>query len=289
MMEIYEKAFAKLNISLDVLGLLPNGYHEMSMVMQSVSLWDDIFLTANGSGKISCSSNTRYLPCDDSNIAAKAVHRFFESTGLSQPGLSIHMAKEIPVCAGMAGGSSDGAAVLRLLRKHCAPDLSQEALESIGALVGSDVPYCIRGGTALAEGRGEILSDLPPLPHCWFVICKPAFPISTPELFAQVRARKLRCHPDTDGMIRALRNGDLEGVAHRVYNVFEDVLPRKYAQVFEIKSKLLDLGAVTSSMTGSGPTVFGMFFDENRARDAAMQMKQQFKQTYLCRNAEKPV
>ena len=284
-----EKAYAKLNLTLDILGKRSDGYHEMKMVMHSIDLSDSITMTIGETPSLTLSSDASYLPCDDSNIAAKAVHRFFETTGLSQPGLAIHMAKEIPVCAGMAGGSSDGAAVLRLLRKHCAPNLSQETLESIGALVGSDVPYCIRGGTALAEGRGEILSDLPPLPPCWFVICKPAFPISTPELFAQVRARKLRCHPDTDGMIRALHDGDLEGVAHRVYNVFEDVLPRKYAQVFEIKSKLLDLGAVTSSMTGSGPTVFGMFFDENRARDAAMQMKQQFKQTYLCRTAEKPV
>lgn len=284
-----ENAYAKLNLTLDILGKRSDGYHEMKMVMHSIDLSDQITMTPQEAPGLLLSSDAAFLPCDDSNIAAKAVHRFFESTGLPQPGLAVHMEKKIPVCAGMAGGSSDGAAVLRLLRRHCAPDLSQDKLESIGALVGSDVPYCVRGGTALAEGRGEILSDLPPLPPCWFVICKPAFPISTPELFALVRTKKLRCHPDTDGMIRALHEGDLEGVVHRVYNVFEDVLPRKYAQVFEIKSKLLDLGAVTSSMTGSGPTVFGMFFDDAKARNAAIHLKHEFPQTYFCKNAEKPV
>ena len=284
-----EKAYAKLNLTLDILGKRSDGFHDMKMVMHSIDLSDNISMALQDSPGLVLTTDAAHLPCDDSNIAAKAVHRFFEHTGLPQPGLSIHLEKQIPVCAGMAGGSSDGAAVLRLLKKHCAPEISQEILESIGALVGSDVPYCVRGGTALAEGRGELLSDLPSLPPCWFVICKPNFPISTPELFAQVRIKKLRCHPDTDGMIRALKEGDLEAVAHRVYNVFEDVLPRKYAQVFEIKSKLLDLGAVTSSMTGSGPTVFGMFFDETRALDAATHLKREFKQTYFCKNAEKPV
>lgn len=284
-----ENAYAKLNLTLDILGKRADGYHDMRMVMHSIDLADTVTLTEQDTGGLILSSNASYLPCDDSNIAAKAVRRFFEETGLTQPGMSLHLEKRIPVCAGMAGGSSDGAAVLRLLRKIHAPEMSGEQLENIGALVGSDVPYCVRGGTALAEGRGELLSDLPPLPDCCFVICKPSFPISTPELFAQVRTKKLRCHPDTDGMIRALRQQDLDGVAHRVYNVFEDVLPRRYAQVFEIKSKLLDLGAMTSSMTGSGPTVFGMFRDENTARDAAAQLKKEFAQTYFCKNAEKPV
>jgi len=284
-----EKAHAKLNLTLDILGKRSDGFHDLKMVMHSIDLSDTVSMTPQDTSGLALSSDAAFLPCDDSNIAAKAVHRFFESTGLRQPGLAIHLEKSIPVCAGMAGGSSDGAAVLRLLRKLCAEDLAQDKLEAIAALVGSDVPYCVRGGTALAEGRGEILTDLPPLPPCCFVVCKPSFPISTPELFAQVRTKKLRCHPDTDGMICALEQGDLEGVAHRVYNVFEDVLPRKYAQVFEIKSKLLDLGAMTSSMTGSGPTVFGMFSDENIAKEAAAQLKKEFTQTFFCKNAEKQV
>lgn len=288
-MAYIENAYAKLNLTLDILGRRDDGYHDMRMVMHSIDLADTVTMTAQDDTALSLSSNASFLPCDDSNIAAKAVRRFFEETGMPQPGLAIHLDKHIPVCAGMAGGSSDGAAVLRLLRRYCAPKLTQEQLEEIGALVGSDVPYCVRGGTVLAEGRGEILTDLPSLPECSFVICKPPFPISTPELFAQVRTKKLRCHPDTTGMIRALEQGDLDGVVHRVYNVFEDVLPRKYAQVFEIKRKLLDLGAMTSSMTGSGPTVFAMFRDENRAKEAAEQLKSEFPQTYFCKNAEKPV
>ena len=284
-----EPAYAKLNLTLDILGRRDDGFHDLKMVMQSIDLCDTVSLTPKDTSGLMLSCNAAYLPCDDSNIAVKAVHRFFDQTGLSPRGFDIQLEKRIPVCAGMAGGSSDGAAVLRLLRKICAPELTQGALESIAALVGSDVPYCVRGGTALAMGRGEILSDLPPLPDCFFVVCKPPFPISTPELFAQVRVRKLRCHPDTDGMIRALEAGDLDGIAHRVYNVFETVLPRKYATVFEIKSRLLDLGAMTASMTGSGPTVFGMFHDENRAMEAAEQLRRDFSATFACKNVGKSV
>ena len=193
------------------------------------------------------------------------------------------------MCAGMAGGSSDGAAVLRLLRREYCPALPQEALEAIAARVGSDVPYCVRGGTALAEGRGECLTDLPPLPNCFLVVCKPPFPISTPELFAQVRTRRLRCHPDTAGMLAALAAGDLAGVAHRLYNVFEDVLPRKYTQVFEIKRALLDCGAMAASMSGSGPTVFGLFGNKAAAESAREALLPAFPQTFLCRPVGKSV
>lgn len=284
-----EPAYAKLNLTLDILGKRKDGYHELSMVMQSIDLTDTVSVGEQESQGLTLTCSVPYLPCDESNIAAKAVRRFFEAVGKEPPGLSIHLNKLIPTCAGMAGGSSDGAAVLRILRAMYASDMPREKLESIGALVGSDVPYCIRGGTALAQGRGEILTDLPPLPDCFFVVCKPPFPISTPELFAQVRVKKLRCHPDTAGMIRALEAGDLEGVAHRVYNVFEDVLPRKYAEVFEIKRKLLDRGAVTASMTGSGPTVFGLFYDENSAKTAAAELKKDYSATFFCKNTARLV
>ena len=284
-----EPAYAKLNLTLDILGKREDGYHEMCMVMQSIDLTDTLTVTTQDTPDLALKCSVPYLPCNESNIAAKAVRRFFEARSENAPGLSIHIDKTIPTCAGMAGGSSDGAAVLRVLRKMYAPDMPQEELEAIGALVGSDVPYCVRGTTALAQGRGEILTDLSPLPDCFFVICKPAFPISTPELFAQVRVKKLTCHPDTKGMIRALESGDLEAVARRVYNVFEDVLPRKYERVFEIKRKLLDLGAMTASMTGSGPTVFGIFHDEHRAQDAAQALKREFTATYCCKNINSAV
>lgn len=280
-----EPAYAKLNLTLDILGKRDDGYHEMNMVMQSITLADTISITKQDTPALTLTcSNAPHLPKDESNIAIKAIRRFFEELGEETPALAIHIDKVIPTCAGMAGGSSDGAAVLRILHKMYAPTMPREKLEAIGARVGSDVPYCVRGNTALAQGRGEILTDLPPLPDCFFVICKPSFPISTPELFAQVRVKKLRCHPDTKGMIRALEAQDLEAIAHRVYNVFEDVLPRKYEQVFDIKRKLLDLGAMTASMTGSGPTVFGLFSEKGKAQVALQVLQQQFPATYLCQN-----
>ena len=284
-----EHAWAKLNLTLDILGKRPDGYHEMRMVMQSIDLRDTVTLREETAPGIRVASSCRFLPCDETNIAAKAILRFFEATGLPCPGFSVRLDKEIPVCAGMAGGSSDGAAVLRLLRREYCPALPQEALEAIAARVGSDVPYCVRGGTALAEGRGECLTDLPPLPNCFLVVCKPPFPISTPELFAQVRTRRLRCHPDTAGMLAALAAGDLVGVAHRLYNVFEDVLPRKYTQVFEIKRALLDCGAMAASMSGSGPTVFGLFGNKAAAESAREALLPAFPQTFLCRPVGKSV
>lgn len=284
-----EPANAKLNLTLDILGKRPDGYHDLRMVMQSMDLQDQVSLTVEEGDGLTVTSNLRFLPSGADNIAAKAALRFFEETGLPRPGLSIHIQKAIPVCAGMAGGSTDGAAVLRILRRVYAPEMPSERLEAIAALVGSDVPYCVRGGTARAEGRGEVLTDLPPLPDCYFVVCKPPCSVSTPELFGQVRVKRLRCHPDSAGMETALAAGDLEGVAHRLYNVFEDVLPRKYGQVFEIKRQLLDLGAMAACMTGSGPTVFGIFREEAAARDAVAVLRRQFPDTFFAKNTGRSV
>ena len=285
-MNYTESAYAKLNLALDILGRRPDGYHDMRMVMQSIDLADHVTLSPRSEPGISVSTDLPYLPKGDGNIAAKAAARFFEATGLPFPGFDIDIFKQIPVCAGMAGGSSDGAAVLRILRRLYAPDMTEERLEEIGALVGSDVPYCVRGGTVLAEGRGERLSALPPLPPCWLVVCKPACSVSTPELFAQVRVKKLRCHPDIPGMTAALEQGDLEGVARRLYNVFEDVLPRRYSQVFEVKSALLELGAMAASMTGSGPSVFGIFREEAPAARAVEALLPLGVSAFLCRTAQ---
>lgn len=281
-MKYTEPAYAKLNLALDILGKRPDGYHEMRMVMQSIDLADQLTLSTQAESGVSVTTDLPYLPRGDGNIAAKAAARFFEAAGVPPEGLSIDIRKHIPVCAGMAGGSSDGAAVLRILRQLYTPDMHEERLEEIGALVGSDVPYCVRGGTVLAEGRGERLTDLPPLPPCWLVVCKPSCSVSTPELFAQVRMKKLRCHPDTAGILLALEHQDLEGVARRLYNVFEDVLPRRYAEVFSIKSDLLGLGAMAASMTGSGPAVFGIFRDREPAARAAEALSNDYPSAYLC-------
>ena len=277
-----EPACAKLNLTLDILGKRPDGYHEMRMVMQSIDLADRVTVSTCPGKEIAVTTDLPYLPKGDGNIAAKAALRFFSSVGMEPEGLAIDIQKNVPVCAGMAGGSSDGAAVLRILRRIYAPEMPDGKLEEAGAAVGSDVPYCIRGGTALAEDRGERLTPLPPIPPCWLVVCKPPCSISTPELFAQVQVKKLRCHPDTSGMLDALKQQDLEGIAHRVYNVFEDVLPRRYAEVFSIKSDLLGLGAMAASMTGSGPAVFGIFREQESAAQAAEALSAQYPVVRLC-------
>jgi len=184
---------------------------------------------------------------------------FRQATGLGGE-VDVSIRKRVPVCAGLAGGSADAAAVLRAMNALTGAGLSLEELARIGARAGSDVPFCVLGGTALAEGRGERLTPLPALPPCHIVICKPPFSVSTPQLFSRVNVRKIVRRPDTAGVIAALNAGDLTGVARRMYNVFEDVLDRRrYGEIASIKAALIDCGALGASMSGSGPSVFGLF------------------------------
>ena len=276
------KAFAKLNLSLDVLGKRPDGYHDMKMVMQSITLSDDITVVDNDGQGIRVSSNVGFLPTNEKNLAVAAALRFYESLGKEARSVDLSLEKSIPVCAGMAGGSSDAAAVLRALNEMEGRPYDLMELAKVGEKVGSDVPYCVLGTTALAEGRGEVLTTLTSLPKCWVVVCKPDFPVSTPELFGKIDRCKVRCRPDTDGMIRALEQGDLEGVARRMYNVFEDVLPeRQRSRVRDIKNTLIQCGALGANMSGTGPTAFGLFEDETAAREAYAQLSEQYRETYL--------
>ncbi len=279
---------AKLNLSLDVLGRREDGYHEMRMVMQSVTLADTITLRLPEvpGGGLQVSSNLTYLPNDRNNLAARAATAFFHHGGQEVPDLEILLHKRIPVCAGTAGGSSDAAAVLRGLNRLCGTGYSLQTLMELGAQVGSDVPYCVMGGTALAEGRGEVLTPLPPLPDCWLVMCKPGFPISTPELFRAIDQVRLTRHPNTDGMLAALAAGDLKEVALRLYNVFEDVLPTSRRNVIqEIKDRMLDGGALGACMSGTGPTVFGLFTEEEQAAATARNLQGIWRDTFLVQNA----
>lgn len=269
---ISAKAYAKLNITLDVGQKRPDGYHEIRMVMQSVSLCDDIEITLTDSGRISARSNLPYLPTGARNIAVKAAELFFKTAGIQDMGAVISIHKRIPVCAGLGGGSSDAAAVLRALNAHTGCGFSRGELERMARELGSDVPFCVAGGTALATGRGELLEYLPPMPACAVVICKPDFSISTPELFSRIDARSSKFHPDTDGVVRALENGDLPGVAHRMYNVFEDVLPRQFNTVSGIKGELLESGALGAVMTGTGSAVFGIFDEGAKAQAACKKL-----------------
>ena len=276
------KALAKLNLSLDVLGKRPDGYHDMKMVMQSITLYDTITVEDNGGQGIRVSSNVGFLPTNEKNLAVAAALRFYESLGKEPRSIDLTLNKSIPVCAGMAGGSRDAAAVLRALNEMEGKPYGLMELAKVGEKVGSDVPYCVLGTTALAEGRGEVLTTLPALPKCWVVVCKPDFPVSTPELFGKIDRCKVRCRPDTEGIMSALEAGDLEGVARRMYNVFEDVLPeRQRARVLDIKNTLIQCGALGANMSGTGPTAFGLFRDENAAKIAYEQLKEQYQETYL--------
>lgn len=275
-------ANAKLNLTLDVLGKRPDGYHDLKMVMQSITLCDRIEVELRGEG-VRVETNLGFLPTNEKNLAVAAALRFYESLGREMGGLYLKLDKRIPVCAGMAGGSSNAAAVLRALNELEGNPYTTEELARVGEKVGSDVPYCVLGTTALAEGRGEILTTLPTLPKCWVVVCKPDFPVSTPELFGRIDCKKLRCRPDTAGMLAALEAGDLEGVARRMYNVFEDVLPpRRRDRVQDIKNTLIREGALGANMSGSGPTAFGLFRGEEEARRAYEVLREQYRETYLC-------
>ena len=277
------KAYAKLNLSLDVLGTRADGYHDLRMVMQSVALADTLRLEIGTGEGLKVTTSLRFLPNNEKNLAAAAALAFQEDAGVDLGGVSIDIRKAIPVCAGMAGGSSDAAAALRALNDLTGAGWSREELARLGERVGSDVPYCVLGGTALAEGRGEVLTPLPPLPRCWVVACKPDFPISTPELFAQADRVKLRRRPDTAGLVAALEAGDLGGVARRMYNVFEDVLPaRLYTRVAEIKNILIQCGALGANMSGSGPTAFGLFDRPEAAQEARACLAQRYRDTFLC-------
>ena len=283
MREIREKAYAKLNLSLDVTRRRDDGYHDMAMVMQSVSLCDELLLRLDESGAVRASSNLRYIPSDERNLAVRAALRYFEAIGVQDQGLQIHMKKNIPVGAGMAGGSSDAAAVLRALNALYDRRLSRRELEELAYAVGSDVAFCVAGGTALAEGRGEQLSDLPPLPPCHFLICKPGFSISTPELFRKLDESPVRRHPDTAGLIQAVEQGSLPELCRRMYNIFEDVPDRRMRTVAEIKSRMLDHGALSAIMTGTGSAVFGVFTEEEAAQDAARALSGEYS---FCRVAQ---
>lgn len=279
-----ERAFAKVNLTLDVLGKRADGYHDLSMVMETVDLCDILRFTPGGEG-VRVTTNLSYLPTGPGNLAAAAVRAFEEVTGVAVGAMTIQIEKRIPVCAGTAGGSSDAAAVLRYLNRYTGAELTTQALQDIAQRVGSDVPYCVTGGTALAQGRGETLTPLPPLPPCFFVLCKPPFSISTPMLFAELDCHKLRRRPDTKGVLAALEAGDLTGVGRRLYNVFEDVLPLRQGRVVqELKNRLITAGALGAVMTGTGSTVYGLFADRDAAQQAAQELKESCEDTFLCRN-----
>lgn len=273
-------ACAKLNLTLDILGKRGDGYHEMQMVMQTISLHDDVTVTLTDGKNVTCRVAGAVLPCDERNLAVKAARAFCEAMDY-RGGIDIALIKRIPSEAGMAGGSADAAAVLRALRDLVSPSLTDERLEQIGASVGSDVPFCIRGGTQLAEGRGEKLTVLKPAPKFFVAVCKPDFPISTPALFARVDGVTITDRPDTKATLDSIERGDADALCANVRNVFEQALDsEQHERIEAIKRDLLAHGAKVSAMTGSGSVVFGLFSDEVACRSACEALQSERVKTF---------
>ncbi len=261
------RAHAKINLSLDIVGKRENGYHDLCMVMQSIRLWDEITLRRQKDISVRC--DLKFLPCDDRNIAYRAARLFMEEIG-SSDGIGIQIKKQIPVGGGLGGGSADAAAVLMGLNRMHGFPVPFERLLEIGLACGADVPFCMTGGTCLAEGLGEKLTPLPPMPHCHILLLRPQFPLSTKKIFGLVDMQKIKFHPDTRGLINALHNRDLEGVCVRLYNALETFVPRP--EIAEYKKLLLTENADAALMTGSGSVVYGIF----RSYDKATTAKEMF-------------
>ena len=278
------KALGKINLGLDVLGRRENGYHDVRMVMQTVYLYDQIRIEKTKKPGIELSTNLFYLPVNENNLAYQAADLLMKEFDVKE-GVKITLDKHIPVAAGMAGGSSNAAAVLFGINRMFSLGLSQKELMERGVTLGADVPYCVMRGTVLAEGIGEILTPLPACPKCHVLIAKPPINVSTKFVYTNLRANELTCHPDIDGQIRALQDGDLEAVCKKMGNVLETVTIPAYPIIQTIKDKMMQCGAVNAMMSGSGPTVFGIFDDEEKAKKACEDMKASglARQIYLTR------
>lgn len=275
------KAYAKINLGLDVIGRLENGYHVVKMVMQTVGIYDVLTLKKIPSGIVVTTDNGE-LPTDDNNLIYKAARLMREAYGITE-GVSIHLEKNIPIAAGMAGGSTDAAGTFLGMNQLFEIGATIQELQELGVKVGADVPYCIMGGTALAEGIGEILSPLPAPPQCHLVVAKPDINVSTKYVYEHLDAEGVETHPDIDGMIDALEEGDLQGIVSRLGNVLESVTVKKHAIINTLKRCMLESGAIGSLMSGSGPTVFGIFTDVQKAQKAKeeIEKKQLAKQVFV--------
>ena len=277
-MKVTYKAAAKINLMLDIISRLDNGYHSLFMIMQSVGLYDTV--TAERSGTdIEITCDNQAIPCNESNTAFKAAKLFFDYTGEKNAAVKIHIQKNIPFAAGLAGGSADAAAVLHALNDLYNANLTLRELESIGVKVGADVPFCLSGGTKLAQNIGEVLSPLPEVKGCFFVLVKPEQGVSTAEAYAQFDKAPVR-HLDTSGMLYSAANGDFEAVFSKVGNVFEQLV--EVPQRVPIKTVMYAHGAKCACMSGSGPTVFGVFETTEAAQAAADELKKDFKQVFVC-------
>lgn len=265
-------ALGKINLGLDVLGRRDNGYHDVRMVMQSVYVYDRICVEKKKNAGIEISTNLGYLPVNENNLAYKAAKLLMDEFSIEE-GVKIHLEKHIPVAAGMAGGSSDAAAVLHGLNRMFGLGLSREDLMKRGLELGADVPYCIMRGTALAEGIGEVLTPLPKIPKCFALIAKPPIIVSTKTVYEKLDSLEIVEHPDIDGIIEGLNQGNLEMICGSMGNVLEKVTIEDYPVIEEIKNVMKENGAINAMMSGSGPTVFGIYKERKQAKAAGEKIR----------------
>lgn len=266
MEQIRVKAYAKVNLGLDVIRRRTDGYHEVKMIMQTIDLYDDLNISKTKDQKISITSNLKFLPVDENNLVYKAAKLFLDTCKISE-GIAVDLKKHIPVAAGMAGGSSDAAAVLYGMNTLFQTGLTISRLMELGVKIGADVPYCLMQGTALAEGIGEKLTEIPSMIECPILVAKPGIHVSTAFVYGNLKLENI-VHPDIDAQIAAIKAEDLKKTADCMGNVLESVTISKYPVVEEIKDCMKENGALNAMMSGSGPTVFGLFEDEKTAKTA---------------------
>ena len=265
-MILEKKAYAKINLGLDVTGKRDDGYHIVRMIMQNVDLYDTLTFEDNETGEICLTASSEKIPTDESNLICKVALQLKKEFGVSK-GANIHLVKRIPVAAGMAGGSTDGAAAYVALNELWNLGLDKKKLCELAVKLGADIPYCIIGGTALAEGIGEELTVISDMPACHIVIAKPAIDVSTGWVYKELDSRKIIEHPDIDGIRAAIEDGNIKAMCSLIGNVLEPVTAGKYTVIGDIEKTLEDSGAVGAFMTGSGPTVFAVFDDEDKAKN----------------------
>ena len=281
MTTLYEGAFAKVNLTLDVLGKREDGYHDIKSIMQAISIRDDVEIDIGTCKPWSLTCTDPKIPTDERNLAWKAAKVYCDTMKKDPEGLTIRITKRIPTGAGLGGGSADAAAVLRALNKHYGDPLSVMALAELGAQVGSDVPFCVLCGTAMVEGRGERLRRLPDLPECFFVVCKPDFSCSTAELYGKLDAATIGKRPDHQAMESALLAGDLGKVCENIHNVFDPLVTEEHLELNYIKSIFNSYGAVGYQMTGSGSAVFAIVTEFEYAAVICNMLKENYPNVYI--------
>ena len=283
MTTLYEGAFAKINLTLDVLDKRPDGYHDLRSVMQTISLRDDIEIDVGTGEPWSLLCSVEGIPTDETNLAWKAAKLFFDTIGKDPDGLQIRILKRIPVQAGLGGGSADAAAVLRALNKHYGSPLSLPALAELGASIGSDVPFCVLCGTAVVEGKGDRIRKLPDMPDCIFVICKPEFGVSTAQLYEKIDGRAIANRPNHQAMETAILGEDLLGVVNNICNVFDPIVTEEHLELNYIKSVMNSYDGVGMQMTGSGSAVYCIVKEFEAAAVICNMLKESYPNMYIAK------